>query len=69
MFTPPIWVDVINKALSTLFIYVSTVSVVQKRCFIGSRSNNQFDQENEMEGSEIEGLYGWGDGVKGLFFV
>ncbi len=68
-FTPPIWVEGINKALSPLFIYVSKVSVVQERCFIGWRSNNQSNQENEREGLELEGLLGEGferEGVKGF---
>ncbi len=30
--------------------------VVQERCFVGSRSNNQIEQENERAGIEREGL-------------
>jgi hypothetical protein len=30
--------------------------VVQERCFIGSRSNNQIEQENERRGLKREGL-------------
>ncbi len=65
LFTHPIWVDGINTALSTLFIYVSTVSVVQKRCFIGSRNNNQSNQENEREGLKLEESYSMGRDLRG----
>ncbi len=65
LFTPPIWVEGINTALSTLFIYVSTVSVEQERCFIESRNNNQSNQENEREGLELEGLYSRGRDLRG----
>ncbi len=43
------------------------VSVIKERCFIGSRSNNQTDQEYKREGLDMEELER--EGLKGLFFV
>ncbi len=35
-------------------------------CFIGSRCNNHFEQNDEREGLEIEGLEGEGLEIEGL---
>ncbi len=48
-------------------LYVCNVFVTGERCFIGSQSNIQTDQEGEREALEREGLDKGGIGERGLF--